>query len=266
MAKSEGEAAIMKRIASSCLAALLLGGGSVGSAALSARAAEGRSAAIRVLVVTGGHPYDTNEFRAVFTRLPDIEARFVAHPEAEEWLRPDRADAWDVLLTYDMWQPLTEQTKADFVARLKEGKGLVATHHSLANYQDWPLYAEIVGARYHLTPWKQGRRSYPASTYKHDLDLLIQVLNPWHPVTRGMEDFVIHDEGYGALEYRPSICPLLAARDPESSPVVAWCHRWRGARVVGIQLGHDHQAYENAGYRRLMANAIRWAAGKSRNR
>jgi type 1 glutamine amidotransferase len=253
----------MKYIAGSLLKPLLLGGVVALSSLIPATGAAA-AAPVRVLVVTGGHPYDTNEFRAVFTSLPGIAARFVAHPEAEQWLRPEKAKEWDVLLTYDMWQPITEQTKADLVARLKEGKGLVATHHSLANYQDWPLWGEIVGARYHLTPWKKGRRNYPASTYQHDLELAVQVLNPWHPLTRDMRDFVIHDEGYGALEYQPMICPLLAVRDPASSPVVAWCKRWQGARVVGIQLGHDATAYRNPGYRQLMAHAIRWAAAKSR--
>ncbi|RME95402.1 MAG: ThuA domain-containing protein [Verrucomicrobia bacterium] len=213
---------------------------------------------LRVLVVTGGHPYDTNQFRAVFESMPGIEPRFVVQPDAQAWWAPERAKEWDVMVLYDMWQPITAEAKRNFRRCLEEGKGLVATHHSLANYQDWPLYAEIIGGRYHLDPWEEDGVPQPASTYKHDVDLEVQVLNPRHPVTRGMADFTIHDEAYGKLEIKPAAKPLLAVRHPESSPLVAWTRYWKGARVVTIQLGHDRQAYANESYRRLLLNAIRW--------
>ncbi|MCP5523671.1 MAG: ThuA domain-containing protein [Verrucomicrobiales bacterium] len=218
---------------------------------------------LRTLVVTGGHAYDTNEFRAVFTAMQDVTPIFVEHPEAADWLKADRAGEWDVLVLYDMWQPVTAGTRLDFQNRLREGKGLVAMHHSLANHQDWPRYAEIIGGRYHLEPWQKDGHTEPASTYQHDLELEVQVLNPWHPVTAGLKDFTIHDEGYGKLELKPTAKPLLAVRHPESSPVVAWTKAWEGARVAGIQLGHDRAAYANPAFQQLTHNAIRWVARRN---
>lgn len=217
-------------------------------------------APLRLLVVTGGHGYDTNEFRAMFTTLPGIEPRFVAHPEAHAWLAADRAAEWDVLVMYDMWQPITPEVRRDFRQRIEEGKGLVALHHSLVNYQDWPLYAQIVGGRYHLEPWDDHGEKRPASTYLHDVDLKVQVLNRAHPLTLGMADFSIHDETYGGLELKPTAKPLLATQEPTSSPVIAWVKTWQKGRVAAIQLGHDKQAYQNPAYRRLLKNAIRWTA------
>jgi type 1 glutamine amidotransferase len=238
---------------------LLIAAVSTSTATLpSATAAE--EAPIRALVVTGGHAYDTNDFRAVFASMSSVRPVFVEHPNAHRWLRPDRADQWDVLVLYDMWQPAAGEARSDFLNRLKEGKGLVAMHHALANYQDWPEYAEIIGGSYHLEAWNKQGEPQPASTYRHDLDLEVQVLNPWHPVTAGMTDFTIHDEAYGRLELKPSSKPLLAVRHPESSPVVAWVKTWQGTRVAGIQLGHDRAAYRNPAFKRLTTNAIRWVA------
>mgnify|MGYP000415292203 CR=1 FL=1 len=44
----------------------------------------------------------------------------------------------------------TADAKQDFLARLKEGKGLVVMHHAIASYQKWPEYAKIIGAKYYL--------------------------------------------------------------------------------------------------------------------
>lgn len=215
---------------------------------------------IRALVVTGGHSYDTNQFQAVFAAMNGVSPLFVEHPLAHRWMKADRAEQWDILVLYDMWQPATAEARSDFLNRLKDGKGLVAMHHSLASYQDWPQYAQVVGGCYHLEAWEKQGQPRPASTYQHDLDLDVQVLNPWHPVTAGMADFTIHDEGYGKLELKPSVTPLLAVRHPESSPVVAWAKTWQGTRVVGIQLGHDRVAYAHPAFQQLTRNAIHWVA------
>jgi hypothetical protein len=44
---------------------------------------------------------------------------------------------------------------------------------------------------------------------------------------------------------------------------VAWIGPWEKSRVVVIQLGHGKEAHENANYRRLVRNAIVWAAGRT---
>lgn len=215
---------------------------------------------IRVLVVTGGHGYETNQFLTMFKELPGITFESVAHPQAHDWLKPEAAKQWDVLVTYDMWQDITDEAKANFVNRLKEGKGLVALHHSLASYQAWDQYARIIGGKYHLEKYTRNGVERPGSTYRHDVHFKLHVADPNHPVTRGLSDFEIHDETYGKLEIRPRVHALLTTTEPTSSPTVAWAKRFQGTRVVTIQLGHDHTAYENPNYRRLLNQAIQWVA------
>jgi uncharacterized protein len=216
----------------------------------------------RVLVVTGGHGFEQEPFFKLFKENPDITYQAVEHPNAHALLTADAAKQWDVLVLYDMHQGISDQAKADFVARLKAGKGLVAVHHAIADYQDWPEYTAIIGAHYYLAATNINGVAKPRSAYKHGVDFRIHVADPQHPVTRGIKDFDIHDETYKWFDVAEDVHPLLTTDEPESNKVVAWAKTYQGARVVYIQLGHDHFAYENPSYRQLLKQAIQWTARK----
>ena len=216
-----------------------------------------------VLVVTGGHDFEREPFFKLFKDNPDITYQAVAHPKAHALLTAEAAKQWNVLVLYDMHQDIRDQAKADFVARLKEGKGLVVVHHAIANYQAWPEYASIIGARYYLAATNVNGVAKPRSAYKHGVDFRIHVADPQHPVTRGVKDFDIHDETYKWFDVADDCHPLLTTDEPESNKVVAWAKTYQGARVVYIQLGHDHFAYENPNFQQLLKQAIRWVARKS---
>jgi uncharacterized protein len=227
------------------------------------RAAE-KPGKVRVLLVHGGHDFETNQFLQVFRDNPKISFTTVEHPKAQEWFRPERAGDYDVLVFYDMWHTISEQGKADLVSLLKAGKPLVALHHTLAAFQKWDEYANIIGGRYHQAKWSQGGVEKPASTYEHDVDFTVRVSDPNHPVTRGIRDFRIHDEVYGGFEVKPESHILLTTDEPKNGRDLGWWKTYGQARIVYLQLGHDHQAYENPNYRKLVAQAIDWAAHGTR--
>ena len=214
---------------------------------------------IRALVVTGGHDFEREAFFKMFKDNPEITFQAVEHPQAQAWFKADAAAQYDVLVFYDMYQKIDDETKANLVSRLKEGKGLVALHHCLGSYQDWDEYTKIIGGKYHLKERLVSGVKKPGSTYKHDVQFRVKVADPKHPVTRGVKDFDIVDETYGGLEIRPGVTTLLTTEEATSSPAVGWAHMYEGTRVVTLQLGHDHKAYENPSFRRLLAQAIRWS-------
>ena len=215
-----------------------------------------------VLVVTGGHGFEKEPFFQVFKDNTDITFQAVEHPNAHAVLTPEAAAGYDVVVLYDMWQPISPEAKKNFTAVLRAGKGLVATHHSLVGYQDWDEYRRIIGGRYYERDAVVDGRLWKASTYKHDERMRIRVADPSHPVTRGVGDFEIVDEVYGGFEVLPDSKPLLTTDHPGNTPTLGWWRTYGPARVVFLQLGHDHQAFENPNYRRLLANAIRWAGGR----
>jgi type 1 glutamine amidotransferase len=217
---------------------------------------------IRVLVVTGGHDFENDAFFKLFKDNPDITYQAVEHPNAHALLKADAAKAYDVLVAYDMHQEITDEAKADFVARLKEGKGLVVLHHAIASYQQWPEYWKIIGARYYLEKTMVDGVEKARSAYKHGMHFTIHVADPNHPVTKGVKDYEIHDETYKWFDVAPDCLPLLTTEEPESNKVIGWAKTYEGARVVYLQSGHDHFAYENPSYQQILRQAIRWTAKK----
>ena len=210
---------------------------------------------LNVLVVTGGHGFDRKPFFDMFRALPGITFDEVEHPGAHSVLTPVSARKYDAVVLYDMWQPISEDARKQFIAMLKEGKGLVGLHHSLCGYNGWPEYRKIIGGRYRVG--KEGDR--PASVYKHDVNFRVKVRGG-HPVSTGLSDFDVFDETYGDFDVNPGVRPLLTADEPTSGKTVGWAHAYGRSRVVYIQPGHGPQIFSHPSYRKLLGQAIRWVA------
>jgi len=217
----------------------------------------------RVLLVTGGHAFDTNEFFQVFKDNPDITFESATHPNAHIRLKPDAVGQFDVLVLYDMWQKIDADTQTNFVKLLESGKGLVVLHHAIANYNEWDQYAEIIGARYYLKPKTVNGVEKARSQFKHDVTFPVHISDPKHPVTRGLKDFEIRDETYNLFDVYPGVKPLLTTNEPTSGKTIGWARPYGKARVVYLQLGHDRFAYENPNFRRLVQQAIQWVAKRN---
>jgi trehalose utilization protein len=73
---------------------------------------------------------------------------------------------------------------------------------------------------------------------------------------------VIHDEAYGGFNVLPDVHPLLSTTHEENGNILAWSHTYKNSRIVYLQLGHDHFAYEDENYRQLLKQAIDWVNKK----
>ncbi len=218
---------------------------------------------IRVLVVTGGHGFEAKPFYAMFDSIPDVTTHEASYPNVADALEPELADNFDVIVFYDMWaQGITPQQQTAFAALLKRGIGVVALHHTLAAHQNWPEYQQIIGGKYHLIDQVVGDKKVAKSSYAHGQDIKVHIANADHPITKGLKDFEIHDETYKDYSTDPEATVLLTTDHPTSDRELAWTKTYEQSRVVYIELGHDHLAYENPSYRKLVARAIRYVAGR----
>jgi len=220
---------------------------------------------LRLLILTGGHDFDEDAFFGIFKAMDGISWTHVRFPqEAEEKLKPEAADQYDVALFYDMYQN-SEPHGNDWLKVLEKGKPTVFLHHALGSYIHWPIYGEILGGHANFFP-NQVVEGVPNSTYKHDVAFRVHIADRDHPITRGLEDFDIVDETYDHYTVNPDVHVLLTVDHPDSGKVIAWTHTYKNSPIVYLQLGHGPSAYDNPNFRKILERSIRWVAGDMPNR
>jgi type 1 glutamine amidotransferase len=250
--------------------------------------------------VTKGHPFDQAAFLAMFEAIDGISWTHVEHPEAMALVEPARAAEFDVFVMYDMpgitftrsdppalMTPPPDTYVEAFRALLAAGKGMVFLHHAIAGWPAWDEYAAIIGGRFHYQPGHLGGRTYPSSGYRHDVTHTVEVIEPDHPICAGIPSrFTLTDELYLFPVLEDTVQPLMRStaefvdsnfysadlairgrRDdstgwhhPTGSSLVAWTRRVAASRLAYIQFGDGPTTYADATYRRIVANAIGWAA------
>lgn len=250
----------------------------------------GDGAALDVLVVTGGHPYQAEPFFAVFDSFDGIRWTHATGPETGH----------DVVVFYDMpglrftrseppveFVAPTQEQRATIDALLEAGVGLVFMHHAVAGWPTWERYAEIIGGRFHYQPGRLAGVDYPDSGYAFDVRHTVEVLEPDHPVCAGLPpNFELTDELYCFPVLEARVTPLmrttfdtsndrsfysadLAIRGqrnsndgwhhPAGSPLVGWVRSEGRSPIVYLQFGDGPVTYGDPWFRRVLANAITWA-------
>ena len=208
---------------------------------------------LKILIVTGGHDFDRVSFFQMFDSLSNLTYTELIHPEARVQLGTVNLNSFDAVVFYDMPKTITDEEKKSYYRLLKAGKGLLFLHHSICAYQDWPEYESIVGGKYYETKKDD---KFGASSYQHDVDFKVHIIQSSHPVTKGLKDFVLHDEIYGNLEVLPESYPLLSTDHPKSSILIGWTLKKSTSKIVFIQPGHDKNSFNNLNYRKLIKQAI----------
>ena len=207
----------------------------------------------RVLVITGGHAYETS-FYSLFDGM-----RWDHAESNEAAFKKDIRAKYDVVLMYDMQRTISDAAKKNLQAYLESGKGLVVLHHAIVSYNDWEWWCkEVVGGSYR----QKAEGDQPASTWLHDQEMFVSVTAK-HPVAGDIGPMQLIDETYGKLWISKDVKVLMETTNPNTNGPVVWVSPYPKSRVVAILLGHDHLAHEHAGFRQLIRNAVNWTASKN---
>lgn len=253
---------------------------------------------LNILVSVKGHPYERDAFAAVFESFEGIRHTFVEQPATQTFLNPDAAAPWDVLVFYDMpgidfsAQPPelvapSKAMKTGFMDLLAAGKGLVFLHHAIAGWPLWPEYGEVIGGRFFYRPSDCRGRPVLDSGYRHDVAHTVSVQDANHPIVDDLpESFPLTDELYLYEVFENDVTPLITSDyefdcehfysahhavtgrmfcnddwpHPAGSSLIGWTKQHDNSRIVYLQPGDGPDTYASPHYRRLLENAIRWAA------
>jgi hypothetical protein len=216
---------------------------------------------VKVLLITGGHSYDTVQFFAMFDSMKGIKYKHFQQPDANRSLVTHLADGYDVVAFYDMWKTISEPEKMAYIELTKSGKPFLFLHHSLASYPDWAEFEKILGGKYFEK--KPGVPKEKLSTYQHDVWVDVEVL-PGHRITNSIKNFRIFDEVYGNFRVIDGVVPLLKTNHPQSSPIIGWENRYNQSRVVYLQSGHDKNGYSNPHFKQLIKASIKYLSKKDK--
>ena len=258
------------------------------------------SETLRILALTGGHRVDLPAFTGMLDAICAERGWSYEHrvqPDAQQFLRPAHRGEFDVVFSHDLPglalkrgtpptpvgpDPIVAQ---DLVDLLDAGQPFVFLHHALAGWPGWPGWAEVLGGRYHYAPGHLRGHDVPDDGYRYG-EYTARVVAPDHPVCAGLEDFELTDELYCCPVFEDDVIALLRAdvsvdagqfqdtfhevlgtprtdgpwvHDPASS-LIAWAKTAGSSPVVYVQPGDGPETFARPMFRRLIANAISWAA------
>lgn len=211
---------------------------------------------LKIAVVTGGHSYEVMPFHALFRALPGIDA-YIQHIDDFSSSPQEVRDSYDAVVFYIMpaGAPTDEspwfsgKPKSAFEHLGATSQGIVMLHHAILAYPDWPAWDEMVGMKNRVI-----------DKYRHNERIPVALAMPEHPILQSIRPWTIVDETYVLHDPGPDSQVLLTTDHPACMHSLAWTRMYRSARVFCYQSGHDHQAYEDALFRTLLANGILWAA------
>ncbi len=216
---------------------------------------------VKIMLVTGGHAFDTIPFFQLFDSFENVNYEYFQQPFANQEIANGKARNYDVLVFYDMWNDISDAEKNAYIELTKEGKPFLFLHHSLVSYQKWDEFEKLIGGRY-----IEKNTEIPVdqqSTYQHDLWVEMKASEN-HPVTKSFGVIKLFDEVYGNTRISRNVKPLLTTSHPKSSPVIGWENQFNASKILYIQPGHDHHAFESEDYRKLLLQAINYLAETNR--
>ena len=216
---------------------------------------------LKIAVITGGHPFDLPAFHSLFREMEGVDS-YIQHLDDFGTSPEEIRDAYDAVVFYTMQieVPMVEDTwftrdPRPAIERLFErGQGVVVLHHSFFAFPDWPFWDEVVGM--------ENRTSNPDEgfSFHFDVDQMIEVEEPSHPILQGVETFKTSDEGYHMPNERIDGQLLLKVNHPDTMESTAWTRELRSSRVFCFQLGHDTVGWGHPAFRKILSQGISWVA------
>ena len=210
-----------------------------------------------------GHPWSTHEYMAGIRILaqclqPVKNLQTIIVKADEPWNEgPELLDGADGAVVFlsegAKWLQQNRSRLEAFKRLAQRGGGLVVIHWGMGcrEAKDIDEFVKLFG----------GCHGGPDRRYKI-VSVETEIVQPNHPVTRGISSFEVKEEFYYTLKFPKSaeaIVPLIQVPIEGKSHTVSWA--WKrddGGRSFGFSGGHYHANWRLEEYRRLITQGILW--------
>ncbi len=206
--------------------------------------------ALRTLLFAGGEIHDFASIapilHAILSASDDFDVTRV--DEDLSVLEAPGLDPYDLLVFYYTTGAITDAQKNGLLNWVASGKGFVGIHSGgTCCFMDCPEFLAMVGGKFYTHP---PYRRFP-----------VQVVDPEHPITAGLDEFEAEDELY-CIDYDPRVTVLASAMYRGAAMPVCWTKPWGEGRVFYLSLGHDAASCRVPAFGQLLTNGALWAGGK----
>jgi type 1 glutamine amidotransferase len=200
---------------------------------------------LKTLLFSGGGVHDAKgvgqEMYKALTACEDFQVTYVEEDLAV--FEAPKLDAYDVVVLFHTGGVLTDAQKNGLLNWIASGKGFVGTHSAADSFKENPEYIAMIGGFFIGHP--------------HYRQYQVSVLDPEHPITEGLEEFMVTDEQY-VTDYDPRNHVLATALYKGKITPVAWTKPWGKGRVFWLALGHDPAACRQEMFALLLQKGVRW--------
>ena len=202
---------------------------------------------LHTLLFTGGGVHDWKGCGAVLKEhldaVPDFDVTHV-EDDLDIFVSPE-VNAFDSVAFYYTVGEISDHHLLGLLRFVTGGKGFVGIHGATASFKQCDEYRAMIGGYLVGHP---GLRPY-----------MVSVVDPEHPITQGLSEFVVTDEQY-TMNYDPRVSVLAnALYQGEPHPVV-WTKNWGQGRVVYLAQGHNPDCCRDSHLLLMLERSLRWSA------
>ena len=157
-------------------------------------------------------------------------------------------DPYDLIVFYYTVGEISDAQKNGLLNHVASGKGYVGIHSAADSFRECPEYRAMVGGHF--------------TTHPRYRDYQVNVVDSEHPITEGLDEFMVTDEQY-ILDYDHRVHVLASALWKGDAMPVAWTKSWGEGRVFYLALGHDANACQHEMFGTLLQRGALWAGTPS---
>lgn len=201
------------------------------------------------LLFLGGLTADYHQFHIFAPIMTALFAEAGLVVEATDDLAALSADnltRYAGVVNYTTARDISDDQYGSLLAFVRAGGGYIGVHCGSDSFRNQPDSKRLLGGWFLEHP--------------PQLDIVVEIADPAHPITGPLSSFVVFDELY-TLDDNPDDYHLLARSPSHGLQPVAWTRAEGPGRVFYLSIGHNAETYVEPTYRRFLQRGAQWAIG-----